>query len=159
MKEFCNAQTFANNYDSNEEIKEELCRLMLFTTHPKSTRNSNEKFLSSDIVISNTTSENYIFKYNGKTYPFSVFSDKELQKYDKKILESEKRTKSHIGKSLKLACSMNLVNPRIAIGYSIVKIFETLIVFQENGIDKVIDYTKNLIMIKKIIMKYLNSTN
>ena len=150
METFCNAQTFANNYNNNEKIPKKLCRLMLFTSRSKFSRNVNSKLYCSNIMMSNTTSsEDYIFKYDGKTYPFSIFSDKELQKYDKKILESEKRTKSHTFRSLKLACSMDLVNPRVAIGNSIVGIFDTLIIFQENGIDKVIDYAKNLIMSKK----------
>lgn len=150
MKNYCNAKTFANNYYNNEKVPKKLCRLLLFTFHSKFSRNINSKLYCSDIVMTNTTSsEDYAFKYDGKTYPFSVFSDKELQKLDKKTLESKKRIKSHTFRSLKLACSMDLVNPRIAIGNSIVGIFDTLIVFQENGIDKVIDYARNLIMSKK----------
>lgn len=150
METFCNAQTFANNYDNNEKIPKKLCRLILFTSHSKFSRKVNSRLpYCSDIVVSNTTNgEDYVFKYDGKTYPFSVFSDSELQTFDKKTLESAKRIKAQTFRSLKLACSMDLVNPRVVIGNSIVGTFDLLIVFQENGIDKVIDYARNLVMNK-----------
>lgn len=91
----------------------------------------------------------YIFNYEGKTYPFSVFSDRKLQNIDKKILESNERYKEYLHRVLKLACSLDLVNPRVAIGNSLEKIYSLIIIYQENGIEKVIDYSKNLIMTKK----------
>lgn len=150
MEAFCNVQTFANNYDIDEKIPKELTKLWLFTFHSKLERTMNSRLTFSDIVATNDTIWNqYIFKYNSKEYPFSVFSDNDLQKFDKKVLKSTKRMQASIFRSLKLACSMDLVNPRIVIGNSIDGIFDLLIVFQERGTDKVIDYARNLIMSKE----------
>lgn len=44
---------------------------------------------------------------------------------------------------------MDLVNPRVANGNSLEEIYSLIIIYQENGIDKVIDYSKNLIMTKE----------
>ena len=95
-----------------------------------------------------TNGKEYFFRYNNKVYPFKVFSDENLQKYDKKALESFKRMKIDLNRTLKLACSMDLVNPRLIIGSSTVGTFDLLIEYQEKGIDKVIDYSRNLIMNK-----------
>ncbi len=149
MEKFCNAQTFANNYDNNEKIPKELCRLILFTSYSKWGRKINSRMTFSNIAVSkDINGEEYVFKYNGKTYPFSIFSNRDLQEYDKKTLLSAKRIKECLIRSLKLACSMDLVNPRIIIGNSIVGTFNLLIAFQENGIDKVIDYARNIVMNK-----------
>ncbi len=146
MEKFCNAQTFANNYCNDEKIPKKLSRLLLFTLYSKLYRDVNSRLPFS--IANTTNNDSYVFKYNGKTYPISVFSDNELQKYDKKVLESVKRIKECKYRALKLACSLDLVNPRIAIGNSISGIFDLLIVYQENGMDKVIDYARNLVMSK-----------
>ena len=43
---------------------------------------------------------------------------------------------------------MDLVNPRVAIGHSSINRLHAIIIFQDNGTDKIIDYDKNLIMKK-----------
>ena len=157
METFCNAQTFANNYCDDEKIPKKLIKLLLFTYNSKFDRNVNSKLPFSDIVAANTANgDKYIFRFNGKEYPFSVFSDNELQKFDKKMLKNVKRIEESKLRSLKLACSLDLVNPRIVIGNSINGIFDILIVFQENGIEKVIDYARNLIMSKENYYEIFN---
>lgn len=148
MKDFCNAQTFAHNYSNDEKIPKDLRKLMIFTSLSKFDRDVCSKVSSRIIANNNNDEKGYIFNYNGKEYPFSVFSDYELQKFDKKTLESVKRLGETTLRSLKLACSMDLVNPRIVIGNSLAGTFDLLIMFQENETDKVIDYTRNLVMNK-----------
>ena len=85
MEKFCNIQTFADNSSINEKIPKKLIKLLLFTSYSKFSRNVNSNLHFSDIVKKNTTNgEDYVFNYNGKMYPFSVFSDNEIQKFDKK---------------------------------------------------------------------------
>lgn len=146
MEYFCNSQTFANQYRNSLNIDKQLWKLLLFNIHSKSIRDIRKSHYSVTKATNNT--EDYLFKYNNKVYPFSVFSDKDLQKYDKKNLKTSNRTKLYLPRALKLACSMDLVNPRIAIGNSIAGVFNVLIIYQENGIDKVMDYSTNLIMSK-----------
>lgn len=157
MQDFCNAQTFANNYHNNEKISKNLCRLILFTLHSKIDRNINSKLSLFNNITKNPNGElEYTFNYKGKNYPFSVFSDYKLQKIDKKVLESSKRIEEQLFRSLKLACSMDLVNPRIAIGNSLIGPFHILIIFQDKGIDRVIDYTTNLVMNKNDYYELFN---
>lgn len=145
MKNYCNAQTS----DNKERIPKYLIKLILFAVYSRIDREIYSRLsLSKSFKKDNSNKEDYIFNYNGKNYPFSVFSDYNLQKFDKKILKSSKRYKLSVFRSLKLACSMDLVNPRIAIGNSLVGT-DVLIIFQENGIDKVIDYESNLMMKKE----------
>lgn len=87
-----------------------------------------------------------MFHYEGNSYPFSLFSDYDLQDYDKKILKSNKRYKEFLGRTLKLACSLDLVSPKVVIGNSLMDNFSLLILFSEDGVNKVIDYSKNLVM-------------
>lgn len=157
METFCNMQTFGDKYNNNEKIPKKLIELLVFISFSKINRYVISKLPCSNIRVSNATSdENYIFKYNGKTYPFSVFSDRELQKIDRKNLESMNRIKAVLFRTLKLACSMDLVNPRIVVGNSVAGIFSLLIMFQEHGIDKVIDYSTNLIMSKEDYYEVFN---
>lgn len=145
MENFNNIKTFVDNY-YDEKIPKELCNLFIFTFHKKMERTIINKFhLLKEIT---TNGKEYFFHYNNKVYPFKVFSDEYLQKYDKKALESFKRMKIDLNRTLKLACSMDLVNPRLIIGTSTVGTFDLLIAYQEKGIDKVINYSRNLIMNK-----------
>lgn len=149
MEKYCNVQTFANNYCNDEKISKQIISLMLFTVNSKFWRIVNSRLYFPDILVSKDAKGfDYAFQYNGKTYPFSVFSDNKLQKFDKKTLASPKRMEACLFRTLKLACSMDLIYPRVAIGNSLTGPLEVLITFKENGIDKVIDYARNLIMSK-----------
>lgn len=147
MDKYNTMQMFANQYSNDKKIPKELCKLILFTYWSKIDRNISSKIhLSKNIISGND--KDYIFNYNGNLYPFSIFSDRNLQKYDKRVLQKSKRLKEDLVRTLKLACSMDLVNPRVTIGNSVAEIFSLLIIHEENGIDKVIDYGRNIEMRK-----------
>lgn len=154
MELFNNIKTFSENYE-RQELDNNIINLILFTTYSNSKRNIS-CLLNSKISKNNDNEWSYNFNYNNKKYPFSIFSDKNLQKYDKETLLSSQRIKCQISRTLKLACSMDLVNPRISIGNSKLGIFDLLIIFEENEIHKVIDYARNLIMKKDDYFELFN---
>lgn len=94
--------------------------------------------------------ERYYFKYNGKKYSFKSFSRiHKLQECDKKILKDIKLSiKEALIRSLKLACSMDLVNPKVILANSLNYKLGVFITYQENGIEMLIDYAGNLVMNK-----------
>lgn len=150
MKNYCNMEYFASNYYKSLEIPKELEQLFLFTLYSSIMRNSDEilsKF--KNITINYDGSYDYYFRYGPSKYPFSVFSDYSLQEFDRKLLESDERQSVALFRTLKLACSMDLLCPRVAIGNSLLGIFAPLILFKKNGTDKVIDYARGLVMNKK----------
>lgn len=146
MENYKNIETFSNSYNINKNIPKNLFKLLVFT----STSKINRKLIINYPLYRNIKKDNnsYILKHNKKEYPFSILSDYEIQEFDKKILKTEKRYKQRLSRTLKLACSMDLVNPRVAIGHSSFNRLHTIIIFQDNGTDKIIDYDKNLIMKK-----------
>ena len=147
MDKYNTIQMFTEQYIDDKKISKELGKLMMFTAHSKFDRDIASRIHLSKNIL-NDKNKDYIFNYNEKSYPFSVFSDRDLQKYDKKILGSSKRLNEGLYGTLKLACSMDLVNSRVAIGNSKAGILYLLILHEENGIDKVIDYARNLEMSK-----------
>lgn len=92
----------------------------------------------------------YYFKYNGKKYPFQDFSRKfKLQEYDKKTIKKpEASYKLALFRSLKLACSLDLTNPKLILANTLNRKLASLITYQENGTIKLIDYAQNMIMDK-----------
>ena len=93
--------------------------------------------------------KNYIFKYNGKKYKFSVFSEQDIQKSDKKRLKNIKeRNLLSLVRSLKLACSMDLVDPKIVLGKSSLSNLELFISYYTSDGEKIIDYSRNIMMDK-----------
>lgn len=150
MEDFCNAQTFLKNVNNcyDEEILKLLDELIKFTSLSKSDRESSS-FEYFDTYEAFYNDSEYFFNYNGKKYSFAVFSDWDLQEFDKRILESGEGDKWALIRSLKLACSMDLVNPKIVVGSSLSETYSLLILLSENGDEKVIDYSKNIIMNKK----------
>lgn len=146
MENKFNAQTFIDHLRIDKKVDEDLIKLTAFASCSKLYRQVGNRypFMNKITNVSNDWKE-YIFNYKEKEYPFSVFRDKKLQKCDKDMLKSHKRNSFRL---LKLACSMDLVNPRIVVGNSIVNPFNILLLFEENGIDKVIDYSRNLVMNK-----------
>lgn len=91
----------------------------------------------------------YFFIFEERKYDFSIFSDCRLQESDRIILESSDRERASLPRTLKLASSIDLINPRVAIGNSLTGVLKPLILFEDKGIDKVIDYSKNIIMTKE----------
>lgn len=110
------------------------------------------------VRISTNGLNNYSFKYNGRKYPFSLFSDDfELQKVDKEILKHvDLRQEERIFRPLKLVFSMNLVSPKIVMGKSVGESLKALILYQEAGLDKIIDYSRNLVMTKEDYYEMFN---
>lgn len=149
MEKINNISVFIQNEHVENFDSKELNSLFQFTCYSKKVRDLYSKsFLFQNITKSNSDDNEYFFLYEGKKYPFYVFSDYDLQAFDKKLLESPKRIKNSFSRTLKLAGSMNLVNPRVSIGNSITGIFRLLIIFQEGKNEQVIDYAKNLVMDK-----------
>lgn len=93
----------------------------------------------------------YYFKYNGKKYRYQKFTEVfNLQEYDKKIMkDKELRNRKVLFRSLKLTCSLDLVNPKLVIANTLNCSLNTLITYQENGVERLIDYSGNLVMDKK----------
>lgn len=143
-----NMQCFAENMLVEKEQPKELQELLDFTTYDKNFRNQNINVFQSITKEGKGKRSQYFFNYQGKKYPFSVFSDNNLQKKDQELLKEKERYKIQLLRTLKLACSMELVDPRVAIGNSLIMVCDTLILFREEKTDKVISYSSNLVMDK-----------
>lgn len=144
-----NIELFFKEYENNEDIPKELCELMLFTTHNKAARylKCKNKFTN----ITNKGNGKYSLNYNDKNFYFKLFSDGDIQKVDKQILSENKRYEWSLNRTLKLACSMDLIEPKVIIGTSNCNSMSFLISFKdkEDASTKVIDYATNLVMDKK----------
>ncbi len=145
--EFNNISTFLRQYPIAED--KTLDPLKDFTTYPKYKRDIDCKSMHRPFSKHNREREEYIFHGMEKEYPFALFSNYLLQEVDQKILCDEKQREKEFFRPLKLACSMDFVDPRIAIGNSKTNIFHLLILFYEDGIDKVADYPNNIVMEKE----------
>ncbi len=91
----------------------------------------------------------YVFKHDNKDYKFELFTDRKIQEIDKKIVKEENTSDSDkviVFRTLKLACSMDLINPKVIVGSSSTDKLAFLISYEEDGTKKVIDYKNNLIM-------------
>ena len=146
MESFSNVKLFYDAYSHETPIPEELFKLFIFTTYSKFEGEFFSKFVWFHKNISKEDKYSYVFYYGEKSYSFSVFSDYELQDYDKKKLKSNKRMNESLARTLKLACSLDFVTPKVVIGSSSVDTFSLLILFSDHGTNKVIDYSKNLVM-------------
>ncbi len=92
----------------------------------------------------------YNFEYQNKNYPFSFFSSRKLQECDLKALANkEVREKMSTDRTLKLACSMDLINPKVLVGKTNLDCIIVLFSFWEKGEEKIVDYSKNVVMKKK----------
>lgn len=152
MKAKNNLETLIENsdFDKLTEVNDELFRIIQFTTMSKYSRKVSNRLPFAKLITGITTKKDeYIFKYNNKEYPFTLLSEKNIQEIDKKNLtDTNKRNEPQILRVLKLACSMDLINPKVIIGNSQFRILDNLISFEENGTEKIIDYSKNIIMKK-----------
>lgn len=149
MPKFSNINTFSKS-SQNEEIPKELNTLGTFTMQSKKIRNIliNSKVFNN--IKRNPYNKNeYVFIDDDKEYIFSLFSDWNLQKFDKKVLESKNRFDYSLPRILKLINSLGINFPNLVIGSSNVYAFDLLIVYKDGIQTKVIDYAKNLIMDKE----------
>lgn len=148
MQDFNNINTFVSNGQNIKKIPKEMYMLIIFTAYSRFNRNLLCQMPFVNITKGDSASQ-YKFNYKNKEFGFSLFSDFDLQPSDKKKLKSPKRIAESMYRTLKLACSMDLVNPRVTIGNSLVGNLDTLILFQADGMEKVIDYAMNIVMNKE----------
>lgn len=141
-----NIELFFEEYKQKGDIPKELYELMLFTTYNKVIRYL--KCKNRFTKITDMGNGKYVLSYNDKNYYFELFADKDIQKADKEILSKSARDKWSLSRSLKLACSMDLIEPKIIMGTSNCSLMSFLISFKdkEDASTKVIDYANNLIM-------------
>ncbi len=141
-----NIELFFEEYKQKGDIPKELYELMLFTTYNKVIRHL--KCKNRFTKITDRGNGKYVLSYNDKNYYFELFSDKDIQKADKEILSKSARDEWSLSRSLKLACSMDLIEPKVIIGTSNCSLRSFLISFKdkEDASTKVIDYANNLIM-------------
>lgn len=147
MESFSNIKTFDKNVSDSDDLDNDLIKLFSFSSLSKWDRGIATKIPF--IKITKVANDNgmYCFDYKGRDVLFSVLSDQNLPKLDKDTLKDRKKGKDFNDfRTLRFACSMDLVNPRVVVGNSTLGNLKLLIVFYENGIDKVIDYSNNLVM-------------
>ncbi len=105
---------------------------------------------SDRITKLNHSNYEYSFKYKNKNYPFSFFSNRKLQEFDiKTLFDKQKREQVDYARTLKLACSMDIINPKVLVGKSNFNGIILLFSFLEDEEEKIVDYSKNLVMKKK----------
>lgn len=150
MADFCNIQTLVDGekLERYVEIDNKIFSLMYFATKSNYYRNfCNRLPFAKNMTGVTTKKDCYIFKYLGKEYPFTLFSEWNLLDIEKEtIKDSQSRIKMSTLRNLRLACSLDVVNPKLIIGNSSFRALDTLISYEDKGIEKIIDYSKNLVM-------------
>lgn len=145
MSKISNVQIFASQYKIQKRPIE-LLELEEFTSYSKGYRLLKTKSPFSKIK---KETRNYVFIHNKRKYPFQVLSDRTLQTFDKEILKNpKKREMESLRRTVKLACSLDLVNPEVIMGNSLAGTLEGIILFQDKQQEKVIDYASNIMMNK-----------
>lgn len=137
----------------NSNLETILSTIEVVPDIPKSIQNlinycktSQELDEKTQIYFDNDTN-NYVFKYDNKDYKFKLLTDRKIQEIDKRIITEENNNDdSVVFRTLKLACSMDLINPKVIVGSSSTDKLAFIISYEENGAKKVIDYKNNLIM-------------
>lgn len=147
---FYNIQTLVDgeNLEKYSVIDDKLIYLLDFTTKSNYYRNfCNRLPFAKNLTGVITKKDGYIFKYLDKDYPFTLFSEWDLQDSEKEILRNRhSKIKLATLRNLRLACSLDIINPKLIIGNSSFRALETLISYEDKGIEKIIDYSKNLVM-------------
>lgn len=146
MEKFSNIKEFLKQYEYDLEISKEIELLVSFTYDTKETRDSDNRIYS---IITNNKDRSYTFHYEEKEYRFHVFSDFDLQACDKQSLKKEERVEKSFFRTLKLACSMDILEPKVVLAHSSYTSPFSFILFKINGIEKVISYQHNLVMNKE----------
>lgn len=146
MKLFSNIEEFFKPYEDNLQITNELEELILFTYQTKVIRDLGN---GTDSIITNNEDGSYTLHCAEKEYCFHVFSDFDLQECDKQMLMKKERNDISLFRTLKLACSMDLVEPKVVIGNSCTTLLSILILFKEKEREWVVDYQHNLVMNKE----------
>lgn len=145
-----NMKVFSEQNDTQQKISNwDFIKLLLFTSHSNIEQKLDLIMPFMNIKKSNNDSDDYMFTHDGKDYSFSLFSDWDLQEFDKKNLKSIKNRKKMMFRELKLVCSMDLVDPKVIIGNSDIGIFSLLIEFRNKDTTKIIDYSNNIVMDKE----------
>ena len=140
-----NIEVFIEDLCNNVSITDEYNKLIKFT---KTENNRKRKHFKPVIKKLN---DSYVYFHNGKNYPFTILSEdtsKKVLPYDIKALKSDERHYDYLFRTLKYACTLDLVNPKIIVGTSKADYLEIIASYYENGKEKVFDYSKNLIMNK-----------
>ncbi len=92
---------------------------------------------------------------NKKAYHFELLSERNLQPYDKEILQTDKKNTYYLARVLKLFYSLPWQNPSLIIGTSNNEI-NVVVSFNEEGFLKIADYKNNLIMAKNEYYELFN---
>jgi len=136
------------------EIDKDLVRLSTFTQLSSFVRNFYIPNLLVCHVIKNKNG--YALLKNNKKYYFELLSDKIEYKADKKILlDYDERVKKNIIRSLRLACSKDLVDANLIVASTNFGL-SFLIEYREKGNLKIIDYSNNIIMNKDEYIELYN---
>ena len=99
----------------------------------------------------------YTFKTNNKIYPFSLYSNYDIQKLDKiNLKDSQKRNYLSIGRTLRIAFFLAKKDVKVLVGKNTYERLNTIISYQENNEYKIIDYSKNLVMNKEDYLELFN---
>lgn len=106
--------------------------------------------LAESITCINKEKREYILHDQNKNYLFRFLQEEEnIQMVDREILSnSDERDNYHLIRILKLACSLDLINPRVIIGSNKTTCLCGIIIYEKNNQEMVIDYRNNLIMNK-----------
>lgn len=136
-----------SNFDKSVKIDDRLINLSTYSGLNERNKKNLRMFPVNLFTRISMKNGECVFNYKGKKYPFSLLSDRKLQTIDERFLKNyELRERKSLVRTLKLACSMDLVNPKVIIGNSPFTILDAIISFEEDGVKKIIDYSQNLVM-------------
>ena len=140
-----NLETILSTIEVASNIPKNIQNLIKYCKASKVSQKSSK---NPQIYFSKDTNS-YVFKHDNKDYKFELFTDRKIQEIDKKIVKEENTSDSDkviVFRTLKLACSMDLINPKVIVGSSSTDKLAFLISYEEDGTKKVVDYKNNLIM-------------
>jgi len=153
IKLYNNLKTLESNTDFKRTLKinNRMLAIIAFANMPIYLKKITNRLPLFDLISGvSTKRKHYVLKNKKKKYPFKVLSEEKIQKYDKKILTDRKNKNiTDILRILKLACTMDLVNPKIIMCNTPFRTLDCIISFEEHGIEKIMDYSRNIIMTKE----------
>lgn len=101
----------------------------------------------SDFYIIDIADENYTIHIDNKKYPFKLVSDMDgVISFDKEVLKTRKRHAYSIYRNLRLMFTLPIAFPKLIVGYNQDRILRTLILYNKDNENLVIDYANNIIM-------------
>lgn len=135
------------NHDTEKPDKD-LSRISVFTSLSKLDCIVSNLILSTLIVYHMIKSrKGYYLLKNRKKYHFEKLSDTIEYKADKKTLLNQKEREKDLFRTLKLACSNELINASLVVGTTKLGL-EFLIEYESKKEKYIIDYSQNIIMKK-----------